>query len=368
SPDGDWFTFDGEREIWDVSRESLELFGHKAQTRDGEWSPDGSLIATASFDNTARIWDAVTGKQLFVLEHPDRVWFLDWSPDGTRIVTPCADGTARTWDVSTGEVLLEVPLETTALFTARWSPDGSRIVNSGFASQATVWDADTGEIITKFGFGEKILALLGPEEDFCLLFGPSWTPDGERIATGCIHSREIGTGALIWDASTGELLTSMEDLGGGTGRAEWLNDGRRIISSHGSPEENVIRLWDFDTGDLLQTFTGHAIFAYGLSISPDGRRVASGDMNGVVKVWDIETGAEVLSFQVVGGAGNVHWSPDGSHIIVTGGANTPVIRHVWQSTHALIDHAYQCCVTRELTPEEREQSGLPPVEEPAVQP
>jgi len=368
SPDGDWFTFDGEREIWDVSIQSLMLFGHTDQTRDGEWSPDGSLIATTSFDNTARIWDAITGNQLFVLEHPDRVWFFDWSPDGSQIVTACADGTARTWDVSAGKALLEIPLETTALFSARWSPDGSRIVNSGFASQATVWDANTGEIISTFGFGDEILSLLGPAEDFCVLFGPSWSPDGEQIATGCIHSREIGTGSLIWDATTGELLATLEDMGGGTGRTEWLFAGKHIISSHGSPEENVIRLWDFDTGDLLQSLSGHAIFAYGLSVSPDGRRVASGDMNGVVKIWDVEIGAEVLSFQVVGGAGNVHWSPDGNHIIVTGGTAVPAIRRVWQSTQALIDHAYECCVTVELTVEEREQFGLPPVDEPAVKP
>ena len=130
----------------------------------------------------------------------------------------------------------------------------------------------------------------------------------------------------------------------------------------------MIRLWDFDTGDLLQTFTGYAIFAYGLSVSPDGRRVASGDMNGVVKVWDVEAGAEVLSFQVVGGAGNVHWAPDGNHLIVTGADNTPVIRHVWSSTQALIDHTYKCCVTRELTVEERKQFGLPPVKEPTAEP
>ncbi|MEN8241197.1 MAG: protein kinase [Chloroflexota bacterium] len=358
SPDGNWFTFDGEREIWDVSMQSLMLFGHTAQTRDGEWSPDGRLIATASFDNTARIWDASTGKELFTLAHPDRVWFFDWAPDGSRIVTSCADGTARTWDVTTGEVVLEVPLESTALFAVRWSPDGTRIVNSGFASRATVWDADTGETITNFGFGPELLGLLDEGEDFCVLFGPSWSLDSERISTGCIHSREIGTGALIWDAATGELLMTLDDLGGGTGRTEWLFDGTQMISSHGSPNENVLRLWDLESGDLLQTFTGHDIFAYGLSVSPDGKRVASGDMNGVVKIWDLETRAEVLSFQVVGGAGNVHWSPDGSHVIVTGGTGTPVIRRVWPSTQALIDHAYGCCVTRDLTAEERLQFGL----------
>ena len=160
---------------------------------------------------------------------------------------------------------------------------------------------------------------------------------------------------------------SLEDMGGGTSRTEWSSDGKLIASSHGSPEENVIRLWDVESGSLLQAFTGHAVFAYGLSISPDGKRVASGDINGVVKIWDVNTGAEVLDFQVTGPASCVNWSPDGSHIIVSGGAKTPVIRRVWPSTQALIDHTYQCCVTRELTAEEREGFGLPPVEASAAE-
>ena len=54
---------------------------------------------------------------------------------------------------------------------------------------------------------------------------------------------------------------------------------------------------------------------------------------------------------------------DGTHVIVTGdGINEPIIKRVWQSTEELIDYAYECCVTRELTAEERGEFGLPPIE------
>jgi WD40 repeat protein len=85
-------------------------------------------------------------------------------------------------------------------------------------------------------------------------------------------------------------------------------------------------------------------------------------MNGVVKIWDVGSGAEVLSFQVTGPASSVYWSPDGNYVIVSGGALTPVIRQVWPSTQELIDHASVCCASGELTAVEREQFGLPPVE------
>ena len=67
------------------------------------FSPDGRRIVTASFDQTARIWDADTAKQLAVLSgHGDDVWWAAWSPDGRRIVTASIDRTARIWDAAAG--------------------------------------------------------------------------------------------------------------------------------------------------------------------------------------------------------------------------------------------------------------------------
>jgi hypothetical protein len=66
-----------------------------------------------------------------------------------------------------------------------------------------------------------------------------------------------------------------------------------------------------------------------------------------------------LRFTAPGNVVSVNWSPDGNHVIAAGWYNTPLIRRAWQSTEALIAQAKQCCVARELTPEERQQFGLP---------
>ena len=70
------------------------------------FSPDGSRIVTAAFDNTARLWDASTGAALATLSgHTDRVVTAAFSPDGSRIVTASADKTARLWDGKSGAAL-----------------------------------------------------------------------------------------------------------------------------------------------------------------------------------------------------------------------------------------------------------------------
>jgi hypothetical protein len=94
---------DNTARIWDAAtgKQIAPLEGHTNWVLSAAFSPDGARIVTASFDNTARIWDAATGKQIAPLEgHTNRVLSAAFSPDGARIVTASSDNTARIWDVS----------------------------------------------------------------------------------------------------------------------------------------------------------------------------------------------------------------------------------------------------------------------------
>jgi WD40 repeat protein len=110
--------------------------------------PDGRRIITASSDNTARIWDAATAKEIGVLRgHDGVVWSAAFSPDGRRIVTASEGKTARIWDAATA-MEIAVLRGQDDLTSAAFSPDGSRIVTApaGIASKgktARIWDAHT---------------------------------------------------------------------------------------------------------------------------------------------------------------------------------------------------------------------------------
>jgi serine/threonine protein kinase len=74
------------------------LRGHESEVQSASFSPDGTRVVTASWDKTARVWDATTGKELAVLRgHEGSVLSASFSPDGTRVVT-AGDKTARVWD------------------------------------------------------------------------------------------------------------------------------------------------------------------------------------------------------------------------------------------------------------------------------
>ena len=92
-------------------------------------------------DNTARIWDAATGKQNAPLEgHTYWVLSAAFSPDGRRIVTASADHSARIWDAATGKQVAALEGHTGIVRSAAFSPDGQRIVTASEDNIARIWD------------------------------------------------------------------------------------------------------------------------------------------------------------------------------------------------------------------------------------
>lgn len=107
------------------------------------FSSEGSRIVTASADNTARVWNAMTGALDVVLAgHTDRVLGAAFSRDNSRIVTASADSTARIWDAATGAALATLRGHTGAVAAAAFGPDGSRIVTASADRTARIWQLD----------------------------------------------------------------------------------------------------------------------------------------------------------------------------------------------------------------------------------
>jgi WD40 repeat protein len=175
------------QEIRAADEQLAVLSGHGAIVRSAAYSPDGTHIVTASYDKTARIWDARTGAQLAVLSgHDGEVESAAYSPDGTRIVTASNDKTARIWDARTGAQLAVLSGHDGVVESAAYSPDGTRIVTSSFDRTARIWDART---------GAQLAVLSGHDGEVA---SAAYSPDGARIVTSSLDKT-----ARVWDAAHG---------------------------------------------------------------------------------------------------------------------------------------------------------------------
>ena len=145
-------------------------------------SPDGSRILTASADNTARIWEAASGKPLATLEgHTSIVTCAAFSPDGSRILTAAADNTARIWDAASGKPLAILQGHTGMLTSAAFSPDGASILTASDDATARLWDARSGKPLVIFQGHTKALT------------SAAFSSDGTRVLTA-----SDDTTARVW--------------------------------------------------------------------------------------------------------------------------------------------------------------------------
>jgi WD40 repeat protein/serine/threonine protein kinase/TPR repeat protein len=275
----------------------LAMTGHTDGVRRAVFSPDGRQIVTASFDKSARIWDAATGRQLLVLTgHTDRVNSAAFSPDGKQIVTASRDKSARIWDAAMGRQLLLLTGHTDRVDSAAFSADGKQIVTASDDRSARIWDAAT---------GRQLKLLTGhTARVYCAVF----SPNGKQIVT-----TSEDKSARIWDAATGKQLRL---LAGHTARvysAVFSPDGRQIVTAS---EDKSARIWDAATGKQLLLLTGHTDEVSTATFSADGEQIVTSSIDKSARIWDAATGRQLLLLSGhTAGVLSAAFSPDGRQIV-----------------------------------------------------
>ncbi len=278
SPDGRFILSDGKSEtraspaahLFDRAGQARRTFtGHSWCITDVAFSPDGARIVTASADETARVWDATSGRELARLEgHGGVVTSAAFSPDGARIVTASRDDTARLWDAASARELTRLEGHGGVVTSAAFSPDGARIVTASADKTARIWDAASG----------RALARLEGHEG--TVYSAAFSPDGARIVTA-----PRGNIVRVWDAKSGHELAQLEGHGAFVYSAEFSPDGTRIVTASW---DNTARVWDASSGRELARLERQGDGVVSAAFSPDGRMIVAISWDGTVRVWELE--------------------------------------------------------------------------------
>jgi WD40 repeat protein/serine/threonine protein kinase len=326
SPDGKRLatgSLDHTVKMWDAAngQELLTLKGHGDEVRSLAYSPDGKRLASGSIDRTVKLWDAGTGRELLTLEgHGDVVRSVAFSPDGKRLATGGRDRTVKLWDAVAIQGPLTLEGHGDFVRSVAFSPDGKKLASGSFDRTVKLWDASTGqELLTLKGHGD-------------LVYNVTFSPDGKTLASGSADRT-----VRLWDSNTGQELLTLEGHGYAVSSVTFPHDGKRNASGMNSKTAAVravtvtyspdgkrlatgsydhkVRLWDSNTGQELLILKGHGDHVSSVAFSPDGKRLATGSWDHIVKVWDSNTGQELLTLkghgdQIV----SVAFSPDGKRL------------------------------------------------------
>jgi eukaryotic-like serine/threonine-protein kinase len=292
-------SFDRTARIWDAAtgREITLLTGHTDRVNSAAFSPDGRRVVTTSADKTARIWDATTGRAITVLSgHTDRVTSAAFSPDGRIVVTASFDTTARLWDTTTGRQIAVLRGHAGRVNTAAFSPDSRRIVTASDDRTVRMWDAAT----------TRQTALLSGHTD--LVRSAAFAPDGRRVLTASGDRT-----ARIWDSATGREIMLLSGHGDQVEAAAFSPDGRRVVTAS---DDKTVRIWDAATGREIMLLSGHSDWVASAAFSPDGRRIATASYDKTARTWDTAAGHQIMLLsghtQPVESAA---FSPDGRRIV-----------------------------------------------------
>ena len=285
SPDGTHIASGGDNRkvrIWNASDGEvlLTLDGHSSWVTSVGFSPDGKRIVSGSMDDTAKVWNAIDGKELLTLRGHDVtdskknqsaiVTSAAFSPDGTRIVTGSADDTAKVWDAASGKELLTLSGQDNDVECVAFSPDGSRIATGNDDATLKLWDAFTGKLLeTLTGHTGTVNSI-----EFC--------QDGTQIVTTS-DDRTV----KVWDATGRDPLLTMEPEGL-VDSVHFSSDGARIAST----AKKSFKVWDAASGKRISTLPfdydpSHVRFSH------DGTRIVGGNYDGVTKVWAAESETEL---------------------------------------------------------------------------
>ncbi|HLC02021.1 MAG TPA: hypothetical protein VJK02_03220 [Anaerolineales bacterium] len=301
--------------------------------------PMGRVIPIASLGLTLGLASiSLSGKMTSVREeattlagHADEVLSVTWSRDGTRLASSGRDGAVWVWDPlsAVGKQVLKANLD--GINYVAWSPAGNRL--AGIGGKVLVWDTETWTVVTAFTEHRKYVSAV------------AWAPRENILAIG----EPPGTILLI-DASTGKQISRLPGHPEGISWLGWSPDGARLASigicswssaSSRCWDDVVVRIWDVGRGTVAPG-PSHGRIATA-AWSPDGRRLAIADLDGIVEVWDVTEAkaTQVLNQaaerQVFPGPRVLAWSPDGIRLALVGSGIA-----IWnESTWALEAFLYE---------------------------
>jgi WD40 repeat protein len=286
--------------------------GHTSWVTMSHFSPNGKLLATASLDGTAKIWDVRSGKLLAnLLVHKDSVMMAQFSPvtaedkeGGRYVVTASADKVIKIWDSNSGELLKQLEGHKGAVSAVQFSPDGTKLLSASADTSAIIWDLAT---------GMPLRILRG--HNFALA-SAEFSPDGNKILTTSSRNQY----AILWNAATGDSIAHLTGHRSFLVHASFSPDSKQIVTTS---RDSTARLWDANNGQPLRVLKKHLGQVNHAAFSPKSETDSTGGKYIVTAGDDRSIIISETASAVVVGTGRqfgnkvlmAQFSPDGSLII-----------------------------------------------------
>lgn len=276
SPDGKTVTSgsgDGTVKVWDVASGSLvQNYSAKAsRVFSVAYSPNGSWLAAGTEANGVMLWQPATKAGRALEGHRGAVSAAVFSPTGALMATGGQDTTVKIWDTASWTEKATFSGHSDWIRAVAFSPDSKMLASAGDDKTVKVWDLSTNQQMRSFAHPKGVASVIFDRK-------------GQWVASGTWQA------VNIWDLQDGKRPRVLQ------GHETWVTavalspDGKVLASGSG---DMLVKLWDPETGKSFATLSGHRRGVSSAAFSPDGKVLATGSWDKTAKLWNTGTGAEI---------------------------------------------------------------------------
>ncbi len=284
----------------------ISLDEHTAEVLSVSFSPDGTLLASGSWDGTVKLWDVATQQSITTLdEHTSGVSAVSFSRDGTLLASGSHDRTVKLWDVATQQSITTLDEHTGEVSSVSFSRDGALLASGSWDGAVKLWDMATRQNIATFPHTAEVLSV-------------SFSRDGMLLVSG------LWDGTVeLWDVATRQNIATLPHRAGVLS-VSFSRDGALLASGSWA---GTVKLWDMATRENVATLP-HRARVLSVSFSGD-ETLASGAHDGTVKLWDVTTRINFATLWHTSPVSSVSFSRDGTLLASGTGAGTV---ELWDSS------------------------------------
>jgi WD40 repeat protein len=235
--------------------------------------------------------------------HSDWVRCLSFTPDGTKLASGSFDKTIKLWQLNTGQAIYTFADRLKGVFALAISPNGKLLASGSWNETIELWDLETGTLLHNLVQHQESVRSL------------AISPDSKTLISGSFD-RTI----VLWSLPDGKVTKTITDLEPIAAIA--LSGDGTFLASTG--DDGSIKIWSLSSGAILAESIDNQNCIGSLTISPDSLTIAAGTINGYIVLWQLENSANgqprqiKLAQSIKAHAGQINacvFSPDGQYLI-----------------------------------------------------
>ena len=270
--------------FWDLNTKKVlwTFTGHSQAVKAIAYSPNEEILATASDDKTIKLWNVKTKQEICTLfGHSHAVKSVAFSSDGKLLASGSWDKTVKLWDVKTEKEICTLRGHQLQVSAVAFSPipcSGGILASASFDRTVRIWQVDQAfECLAE-------LKNLRNDNFASTLSGHAWavltvafSPNGKILATGSDDNT-----IKLWEVDTGQLICTLLGHSWSVVAVTFSTDGEMLISGS---RDKTVKLWRVSTKKEIATLSGHVDSVSAIAVSPDAQQIVSGSRDKTIKLW-----------------------------------------------------------------------------------